>query len=85
MACEDLLIFAFPEAVSRWTEEELSEMDIVELLDKIGDQNPDTAIRMLKLLLDTAERHLQETDVAEQLLGNDLYDLCRNCAIQQNY
>lgn len=58
-------------------------MDIVELLDKIGDQNPDTAIRMLKLLLDTAERHLQETDVAEQLLGNDLYDLCRNCAIQQ--
>ena len=55
----------------------------MELLDKIGDQNPDTAIRMIKLLLDTAERHLQETDVAEQLLGNDLYDLCRNCAIQQ--
>ena len=57
-ACQDLLISAFPEAVSRWTAEELSEMDIVELLDKIGDQNPDMAIQMMKLLLDTAERHL---------------------------
>ncbi|MUU13182.1 MAG: hypothetical protein EP146_19055 [Oscillibacter sp.] len=82
-ACQDLLISAFPEAVSHWTAEELSEMDIVELLDKIGDQNPDMAIQMMKLLLDTAERHLQERDVAEQLLGNDLYDLCRNCAVQQ--
>lgn len=57
-ACQDLLISAFPEAVSRWTAEELSEMDIVELLDKIGDQNPDMAIQMMKLLLDMAERHL---------------------------
>lgn len=82
-ACQDLLISAFPEAVSRWTAEKLSEMDIVELLDKIGDQNPDMAIRMMKLLLDTAERHLQERNVAEQLLGNDLYDLCRDCSVQQ--
>ena len=37
---------------------------------------------MMKLLLDTAERHLQEPETAEQLLGNDLYELCQNQAVQ---
>lgn len=36
----------------------------------------------MKLLLDTAEEHLQETEAAEQLLGNDLYDFCQNESIQ---
>ena len=31
---------------------------------------------MMKLLLDTAESHLQDPEVAEFLLGNELYDLC---------
>lgn len=30
----------------------------------------------------TAEEHLQETEAAEQLLGNDLYDFCQNESIQ---
>ena len=82
-ACQDLLISAFPEVVSRWTEEKLSEMDIVELLDKIGDHNPDMAIQMMKLLLDTAERHLQERYYAEQLQGNDINYHSRNRSVQK--
>ena len=30
----------------------------------------------------TAEEHLQETEAAEQLLRNDLYDFCQNESIQ---
>ena len=81
-ACRDLLITAFPEAVRFWTTEELSEMDTMELLGKVGEWKPEVGIQMMKLLLDTAERHLQEPETAEQLLGNDLYELCRNQAVQ---
>ena len=75
-ACRDLLITAFPEAASRWSVEELSEMDTSEFLVKTAEHDPETAIQMMKLLLDTAERHLQNPEVAEFLLGNELYDLC---------
>ena len=81
-ACRDLLIAAFPEAVRFWTAEELSDMDTMELLGKVGEWKPEVGIQMIKLLLDTAERHLQEPETAEQLLGNDLYELCRNQAVQ---
>ena len=81
-ACRDLLIAAFPEAVRFWTAEELSDMDTMELLGKVGEWKPEVGIQMMKLLLDTAERHLQEPETAEQLLGNDLYELCRNQAVQ---
>ena len=57
-------------------------MDTMELLRETGEQDPNTAIQMMKLLLDTAEEHLQETEAAEQLLGNDLYDFCQNESIQ---
>ena len=57
-------------------------MDTMELLLETGEQDPNTAIQMMKLLLDTAEEHLQETEAAEQLLGNDLYDFCQNESIQ---
>lgn len=57
-------------------------MDTMELLLETGEQDPNTAIQMMKLLLDTAEEHLQETEAAEQLLGNDLYDFCQNQSIQ---
>lgn len=36
----------------------------------------------MKFLLDAAEHHLQEPEVAEQLLGNDLYELCQNQTVQ---
>lgn len=75
-ACRDLLIAAFPEAASRWSAEELSEMDTSEVLVETAEHDSETAIQMMKLLLDTAESHLQNPEVAEFLLGNELYDLC---------
>lgn len=81
-ACRDLLIADFPDAVQRWATEELENMDTQEFLCETGDSDPKTAIQMMKLLLDTAESHLQEPDVAEQLLGCDMYDLCQNQFVQ---
>ena len=81
-ACRDLLIADFPYAVRRWTAEELEDMDTQELLYETGDSDPQTAVQMMKLLLDTAESHLQEPEVAEQLLGWDMCDLCRNQFVQ---
>lgn len=75
-ACRDLLIAAFPEAVKHWSAEELSEMDAMDLLVETGEHNPETALQMMKLLLDTAESHLQNPEAAYFLLGNELYDLC---------
>ena len=81
-ACRDLLISDFPDAVRRWTADELEDMDTQELLYETGDSDPQTAVQMMKLLLDTAESHLQEPEVAEQLLGWDMCDLCRNQFVQ---
>ena len=64
-ACRDLLVSAFPEAVRFWTVEELSKMDTAELLKKVGERKRDVCIQMMKFLLDTAERHLQEPEAAE--------------------
>ena len=75
-ACRDLLIAAFPEAVRRWSIDELSEMDTMDLLVETGEYDPETAIQMMKLLLDTVESHLQDPEPAYFLLGNELYDLC---------
>ncbi len=80
--CRDLLIAAFPKAVKRWTADELLNMDTMDLLIQTGEQDPDTAVQMMELLLDTAEDHLQEPEAAEQLLGNDLYDLCQDQGVQ---
>lgn len=74
-ACRDLLIAAFPQAASRWSEEELSEMHTMDLLVETARRDPQTALEMAKLLLNTAEEHLQDEEAANQLLGWDLYDL----------
>ena len=74
-ACRDLLIAAFPQAASRWSEEELAEMHTMDLLVETGRRDPQTALEMAKLLLNTAEEHLQNEEAANQLLGWDLYDL----------
>ena len=81
-ACRDLLIAAFPDAIRFWSAEELSEMDTMELLGKVGEWKPEVGIQMMKFLLDAAEHHLQEPETAEQLLENDLYELCRNQTVQ---
>ena len=57
-------------------------MDTMELLGKVGERKPEAGIQMMKFLLDTAECHLQEPEAAEQLLGNDLYELFQNQAVQ---
>ena len=75
-ACRDLLIAAFPEAASRWSAEELAEMETSDFLAETAEHDPETAIQMMKLLLNTAESHLQNPEAAEFLLGNELYDLC---------
>ena len=74
-ACRDLLIAAFPEAVSLWPVEELAEMDTMDLLVETGQREPETALEMVKLLLNTAEEHLQDKEIASQLLNWDMYDL----------
>ena len=74
-ACRDLLIAAFPQAASRWSEEELSEMHTMDLLVETARRDPQTALEMSKLLLNTAEEPLQDEEAANQLLGWDLYDL----------
>ena len=81
-ARRDLLVSAFPEGGRFWTVEELAELDTMELLGKVGSWKPEVGIQMMRFLLDTAECHLQEPEAAEQLLENDLYELCRNQAVQ---
>ena len=77
-ACRDLLIAAFPEAVSRWTVEELENMDTQDLLSETGEKDPEAAIDMMKLLLDTVGNKLQEKEVAYQFLGWDMDGLLRD-------
>ena len=74
-ACRDLLIVAFPQAASHWSQEELAEMHTMDLLVEIGRCDPKTALEMAKLLLNTAKEYLQNEEAANQLLGWDLYDL----------
>ena len=47
----------------------------MDLLVETGRRDPQTALEMAKLLLNTAEEHLQNEEAANQLLGWDLYDL----------
>lgn len=81
-ACRDLLIADFPDAVRCWTAEEFENMDTQELLYRIGNNDPQAAVQMMKLLLDTAESHLQKPEVAEQLVGCDMSDLFQNQFVQ---
>lgn len=68
VACRDLLIATFPEAVKRWSAEDLSKMDAMDLLVETSGHASKTAIQMMKFLLDTAENHLQDSEAAYFLL-----------------
>ena len=81
-ACRDLLIAAFPAAVSCWTAEELENMDTQDLLSETGEKDPEAAIDMMKLLLDTVGDKLQEREVAYQFLGWDMDGLLRDQFVQ---
>lgn len=81
-ACRDLLLAAFPETARRFSREERDGMDTMDLLLNTAEEDPDTAIAMMKLLLNTAEGHLQQEDTARQLLGWDCYDLLLREEIQ---
>lgn len=59
-----------------------TKMDTMELPRKVSEQKPEVGIQMMKFLLDIAEHHLREPETAEQLLENNLYELCRNQAVQ---
>ena len=74
-ACRDLLIVAFPQEASRWSDEELAEMHTMDLLVGTARRDPQAALEMAKLLLNTAEEHLQNEETANQLLGWDMHDL----------
>lgn len=80
-ACRDLLIATFPEEVACWSEEELSKMDIGDLLEKVGQRSPEAGIRMMRYLLDTAEEHLQEPGAARQIFEG-IYPLCQDQEVQ---
>lgn len=73
-ACRDLLIAAFPQAASRWSQEELAEMHTMDLLVETGRRDPQTALEMAKLLLNTAESHLQNEEAASQLFQSAYVD-----------
>ena len=74
-ACRDLLLAAFPDAVRRWSPEEQQDMLTMDVLLGVSEYDPHTAIRMMQLLLDTAEEQLTKKGVAEQLFSWDLRDL----------
>ncbi len=74
-ACRDLLLAAFPDAVRRWSLEEQQDMLTMDVLLGVSEYDPHTAIRMMQLLLDTAEEQLTKKGVAEQLFSWDLHDL----------
>lgn len=52
LACRDLLLLDFPEVCDHWSPEELEEMDTMDLLVETGEFAPETALKMVKLLLD---------------------------------
>ena len=83
-ACRDLLIAAFPEATIHWTAEDLEVMDDTKsLLLEVSDQDPNIAIDMVALLLNTAGEKLKYPAVAQQLLGRDIEDPLLDFFVQE--
>ena len=81
-ACRDLLLAAFPGAVRRWSPEEQQDMLTMDVLLGVSEYNPHTAIRVMQLLLDTAEEQLTKKEATEQLFSWDLHDLLLSEDIQ---
>ena len=71
-AIRDLLLAAFPEAVSYVEADNLGAED---LLGAIYEKNPDLAVEMWRKVLDEAQEHLQEPERAEYLLCDLMGDV----------
>ena len=74
-ACRDLLLAAFPDAVRPLEPRGQQDMLTMDVLLGVSEYDPHTAIRMMQLLLDTAEEQLTKKGVAEQLFSWD----CTTC------
>ena len=57
-------------------------MDTQDLLSETGEKDPEAAIDMMKLLLDTVGDKLQDREVAYQFLGWDMDGLLRDQFVQ---
>lgn len=68
-ACRDLLVASYPQIKKEWTFEQLKDAGVYEILQKVCDTDPKSAIEMWRLLLDTAESQLSNEDVAALLVG----------------
>lgn len=66
MACRDLVLAAFPQAASRWSPEEMADLDLTDLFGTLYPQDPSLVLAMWRLLLDTAP--LSDPEAAEYLL-----------------
>ena len=53
------------------------DMDEADLLRETGEEDPALALKMFRVLLDTAQEKLMEPEVAEHLIGYDLLELCQ--------
>lgn len=83
-ACRDLLIAAFQEVTNRWTAEDLEIMDDTKsLLLEASDQDPNIAIDMVALLLNTAGEKLRYPAVAQKLLGQDIKETLLDFFVQE--
>lgn len=78
----ELLLAAFPQAASRWSRERQQEMDEMDVICETGEDDPQTAVQMMRLLLDLVGERLQEPQWAQEILGGSLYDACMQHSIQ---
>ena len=70
----DLLIAAYPEVFQTWDKETLENTWEAEILQRIYPTDPDLAIAMWRLLLDTAQEPLQKNPEAAEYLLFDVID-----------
>ena len=77
----ELLIAAFPQQARRMRPGEVLEKDAGSLIQAAGAEDPETAVRMMELLLDTARDHLSDPAAAEELMG-DVIIPCLDPALQ---
>ena len=67
-----LLVTRFPEITQMWEMQDLSEMDEVDILGEVYQQKPDLAVKMWRLILDTAEGCLMDPKAAEQIIQDTM-------------
>lgn len=67
-ACRDLLVASYPQLVKDWTLEEIDDANVSDILSKTYGTDPQTAIKMWQLLLDTANTQLSDCEAAGMLV-----------------